>query len=94
MKHKHADLIHAWADGAQIQCKQYDGSWYEIVNPQWQKDVEYRIKPEPKPDFVTTVHVKLCDRAVGIFNGRIREECNLLLEFDGETGKLKEAVVL
>lgn len=52
MKHKHAELIKAWADGAEIEYE-YDGEWIICLsNPAWQTNVEYRIKPEPKPDVV------------------------------------------
>jgi hypothetical protein len=47
MKHKHYDLIVAWADGAKIECKDYDSRWYAINNPMWHDHTEYRIKPEP-----------------------------------------------
>lgn len=43
--HKHAALIHAWADGAQIQVQAVDGSWKDSDNPWWENDTEYRIKP-------------------------------------------------
>lgn len=49
MKHKHADLIHAWADGAKIQSRKVGVTdWRDIHNPEWYKDFEYRIKPEEK----------------------------------------------
>jgi hypothetical protein len=47
--HKHAELIKAWADGAEIECKDC-GAWYYAKDPRWQEDMEYRIKPEPKPE--------------------------------------------
>lgn len=50
MKHKHADLIHAWADGAEIQ-ELYDGRWVD-TDPSWYASVEYRIKPEEKKPVV------------------------------------------
>jgi hypothetical protein len=43
--HKHADLIHAWADGAEIQFKGLEG-WFDACNPDWLDDTEYRIKPK------------------------------------------------
>lgn len=52
MKHKHADLIHAWADGARIQLKlnTTNGSWVDDPTPYWTETTEYRIKPgEKKP---------------------------------------------
>jgi hypothetical protein len=44
--HKHAEIIKAWADGAEIQY--YEHGWLDCTDcPIWQVDVEYRIKPEP-----------------------------------------------
>lgn len=53
MKHKHADLIHAWADGAIIQIMNADGRWEDITcTPQWNPFALYRIKPEEKKPVV------------------------------------------
>ena len=53
MKHKHADLIHAWADGAEIQIMNADGRWEDITcTPQWNPFALYRIKPEEKKPVV------------------------------------------
>lgn len=48
MKHKHAELIKAWADGAKIEKRGHtgDGKWYEDSRPQWYESLEYRIKTE------------------------------------------------
>jgi hypothetical protein len=35
MKHKHADLIHAWADGAEIECRNLYNVWELIDTPNW-----------------------------------------------------------
>lgn len=43
MRHKHADLIHAWAEGAEIQIK-CTKEWIN-ANPTWHPNEEYRIKP-------------------------------------------------
>jgi hypothetical protein len=53
MKHKHADLIHAWADGAEIQYKT-GGLWVDCINnsARWLECCEYRIKPEEKKPVV------------------------------------------
>jgi hypothetical protein len=45
MKHKHAELIKKWADGAKIQIKSENDDW-EDVDPAWIEHCEYRIKPE------------------------------------------------
>lgn len=46
-KHKHSELIHAWADGAEIQFK-FNGKWLDKANDGWDASREYRIKPEKK----------------------------------------------
>ena len=45
--HKHADLIKAWADGAEIEFR-WDclDDWRRITAPRWDQDGDYRIKPE------------------------------------------------
>ena len=45
--HKHAELIKAWADGAEIQCKHWrDDRWLDLnVAPVWGEKYSYRIKP-------------------------------------------------
>ena len=42
-RHKHADLIHAYAEGAEIQ-KFDHGKWWDDPFPGFFPDVEYRIK--------------------------------------------------
>lgn len=47
VKHKHAEVIHAWADGAIIQCRWCGSNWETMTaTPTWDKEFEYRIKPE------------------------------------------------
>jgi len=95
MKHIHAALIHAWADGAEIEIRRItDALWDKTESPKWHSEFEYRIKPEPKPDVVQTYiahgHIKYgCVRVAEHW-----EKDNLKLTFDGETGKLKSAEVL
>lgn len=46
MKHKHCDIIKAWADGASIQhYSKKDGRWIDNARPTWSLDCEWRIKP-------------------------------------------------
>jgi hypothetical protein len=94
MKHKHAEVIKAFADG--IECEYFDG----LINS-WEKIEDLndficfhivRIKPQPKEDTV---------RYICILNGYIGPQSdymfysdNLKLIFDGETGKLKSAEVI
>jgi hypothetical protein len=47
MKHKHYDLIIAWANGAKIQGRYNGGGWVDFTSPFWDgNDAEFRIKPE------------------------------------------------
>ena len=89
MKHKHADLIHAWADGAQIQSRNsIREDWKDNCLPIWAHDTEYRIKPEPTPDRIVVTDLWR-QRDYGMLHmGEFR------LTFDGETGKLKLAEVI
>ena len=45
--HKHAEIIKAWADGAEIQLWS-NSTWADIELPAWGTDVSYRIKPTKK----------------------------------------------
>jgi len=89
MKHKHADLIHAWADGAEIQVKNPFNEWIDEKNPIWESWIEYRIKPEPKPDYVR--YYEVCKGFGGLSQMHYH---NLKATYDGETGGLKSAEVI
>lgn len=88
--HKHAALIKAWADGAEIQYWDIGAKvWLTIAGqPNWDWDCEYRIKPEPKPDVVryaitTDTFVEMCS------TGCTCGQAEIKLTFDGETLELK-----
>ena len=93
--HKHAELIKAWADGAEIETRPYsDAGWFPLEEPHWHVEREYRIKTEPKPDVVEKYKAD-----AGLKYGCVRiaehwEQDNLKLTFDGATGKLKAAEVI
>lgn len=91
--HKHAELIKAWADGAEIEHRwDTDDFWVESITPTWIGDCLYRIKPEPKPDVVR--YGMVVDNRYGSLT-LARCACdNIKLTFDGETGALKAAEVL
>jgi hypothetical protein len=93
MKHKHADLIHAWADGAKIQWRD-DDRWSDVRIPNWLGDCEYRIKPEPKPDWFKRIRVQTFGEDICRWDISHYPNANLKLTFDGETGELKSAEVL
>ena len=93
--HKHAELIKAWADGAEIEVNMPDVNGddvWEYFNGDWNEFREYRIKPESKPDVV-----KYYLKNFGGFwfcEEHEKEKANLKLTFDGETGELKSAEVV
>ncbi len=91
---KHAAIIKAWADGAEIEYREYptSGPWHTRDNPSWLDAVEYRIKPEPKPDVVERYFARSefgCPRLAEHW-----EKANLKVTFDGDTGDLKHAEIL
>ncbi len=47
--HKHAAIIKAWADGAEIEFQSNNGPWSDVSEPRWYHDHEYRVKPQPQP---------------------------------------------
>ena len=48
-KHKHSELIIAWANGATIETYMVsDDEWVTAINPLWDKNRQYRVKPQPK----------------------------------------------
>ncbi len=88
--HKHAEIIKAWADGAEIEV--YDGlhdRWCDLTSPfpAWTSK-RYRIKPEPKPDIVVSRWVYRDGSTAHC------SQSNVKYTFDGETGKLKSAEVI
>ena len=92
MKHKHADLIHAWADGAKIQSK-INGTWVDFNEPIWINSAEYRIKPEPKPDWYKYVRIETAAGHMSSWQSCLPIDANLHLTFDGK-GRLKSAEVI
>jgi len=90
MRHIHAELIIAWANGASIEYKTSMGNWMYLKNPSWREHFFYRIKPEEKPDFAVSANVVF---KLGL-NGDYLEfsktgKHNIEFVFDGTTQKLK-----
>jgi len=100
MRHKHADLIIAWANGAKIQTRyKFSSKWYDVVDtPIWTDYQEYRIKPEPKPDRIAYIKLSMlpvCDTPTWHVTCNQRPEGNnIKATFDGETGKLKSVEII
>lgn len=104
--HKHAELIKAWADGAEIEFRIPENGrlsypWSPATRPEWHEGLEYRIKPEPKPDVVGYTNVYENNLSNGYHSSKKladiwaldRKGC-LKLVFDGETGLLKSVEIV
>lgn len=93
---KHAEVIKAWADGAQVQMKStHYAKWEDVEFPSFSDSLEYRIKPEPKPDVVRYLAL-VPNRDGYLFAGTI-DQCgldNVKATFDGETGRLKKLDII
>lgn len=55
-KHRHAELIKAWADGAVIQYFRDSLTWEDVPGnaPVWDPTIEYRIKPQKRHPVLIT----------------------------------------
>jgi hypothetical protein len=97
-KHKHAELIIAWANGAEIEVRSDDrDTWADIKEPRWFKCLQYRIKPQP---VITKayMHYDGIEEAVQDGNFNMKDPNNMLfnnnysmndhLEMTFEDGKL------
>ncbi len=99
-RHKHADVIKAWADGAKVQCRapkngRYDPPWFDIPSDEtvyWSNDAEYRVKPEPKPDEV--FYQRLTRNDEFKLNRHKANYHNCKIVFDGESGELKSVEII
>lgn len=94
--HKHAELIKAWADGAEIEARESDThKWGKCSQPAWVDFYQYRIKPEPRPNL--EVYARVTNNGVNSsfgWTGFGEKSANIALTFDAETGFLKAAEVL
>jgi hypothetical protein len=83
-KHKHHDLICAWARGERIQIKNFfDLPWGYDPNPYWYDQAQYRI--EPKPNVIRTASISQ-EYGYVVLDGKLSD--NISLTFDGETNEL------
>jgi hypothetical protein len=78
MKHKHYDMIVAWANGQQIQIRETGGDWEDIDEPSWINGCQYRIKPEQEP---VQIHCPSCLHSFAVVPVAKREWVGLT---DGE----------
>ena len=93
MRHIHAEIIKAWADGSEVQLKNRYHNWRDTKNPTWHETYEYRIKPTSTSDYVQYICFDL-DNGATVYRSILFDDANLKLIFDGKTKELKSAEVI
>jgi hypothetical protein len=71
-RHKHADVIHAWAEGAELEYLR-DGEWVGQKNPSFHEALQWRVKPKTvkKEGWVNVYPANGTCSAVGtVFNSK------------------------
>lgn len=73
--HVHAEVIKAYADGAQIEFRHAPNrEWEGVAQPYFDVSTEYRVKPEPPAYPVTRLnHSELADIYFGAFDFRTKQ---------------------
>lgn len=59
MKHKHCEVIKAWAEGSKIQYSDNGQEWWDAEHPSWVVSYKYRVKPKECPKS-TLAYEQLC----------------------------------
>jgi hypothetical protein len=96
MKHKHAEVAHAYIDGKECEYwSHWDKRWQPISAMSYFNNLELkvRIKPEPKPDAIRYYNISQFG-SVHEYKREDIESWDLEITFDGETGALKNAKVI
>ena len=92
MKHKHAELIKKWADGALIEQKIYT-EWVACDKPTWDVNSIYRVRQESQ-DFAVSANVIFEQTSSGYLKFSIYGDHNVDFIFDGNSKKLKAVNLL
>jgi hypothetical protein len=94
--HKHAELIKAWAEGAQIQIfNEIQDKWEDTNPPWWITSCTYRVKPEPKPDVVKLGYAFKEGNWLSVnIEIKTKKDANVEFIFDGETDILKDVKLI
>jgi len=92
--HKHAALIKAWADGAEIEYLSTTNKWEPMFsNMGWYSFIDYRLKPTKPKDKAMEALIVLSPFAGPLLYAAAPDEANCVLVFDGTTNKLINASV-
>lgn len=86
MRHIHADLIHAWAEGAEIEIRlknQTSIGWCGESTPYWHlENVDFRIKPK-EPEWCENIpeHGILAESVLGQYVAVLKAKPNDVTEW-------------
>ncbi len=108
MKHKHCDLIKAWADGAKVQIRSKNfystnnyewAAWRDLPCPTWNAGDGYEYRIKPKEDIIQYARIADWTEArpfveIEAIDSNKTPTDNVELIFDGDTGKLKAAIFI
>jgi hypothetical protein len=95
MRHKHYEVIIAYANGKEIQCySEQTKQWVDAYRPSFLDHVQYRVKPEPKQDTISFLNHG--DSHLWTEGEMYSCYANAVIKItrDGETGKIKSAEVI
>jgi hypothetical protein len=94
--HKHAELIKAWADGAEIEEAHLKKGWKPFTDGHWMEcdSWDYRIKPKSDHVYYGVFDMDGSMSIESCFTKNNDKGDHIKVTFDGETGKLKSAEVL
>lgn len=104
-QHKWHKEIKAWADGAEIECRYWDSNtyandWGIEEYPSWNDSLlEYRIKPEPKPDVIKYLNMIVNNYGTTIYiydtiNDKYNWGICIKLTLDGDTYEPKSVELI
>lgn len=89
-KHKHCEIIIAWANGIKIEYKTREGDWVDAPSPSWSTGIEYRVKPQK------TIQMRpylTCAKAIRVWTSdweRTQERTEQDLHFSKWLGPVEE----
>ena len=94
--HKHAEVIRAYADGAQIQWRQTDEKpWQDIDGPSFSNVYQYRVKPKETIKLYRSVSLLDDDNnTISLWYEETANTANMVFFFEPDTLKFLGAEVL
>jgi hypothetical protein len=83
----HAALIHAWADGAELEGRRGSSAWQSVEFPHFRPHHEYRVKPA-EVEVITHLRQGATAKDMVVSEHPIYGKANARCVFDGSTGEL------